>query len=146
MTPLVDLGFLLITFFIFTTTMSDPTAMKLYMPADGIGTTIGESNSLTLLLDKENKVHYYHGKWEEAIQAKDISTITYDVQSGIGKIIREKQQALGVKRDELTVMIKPLETSSYKNFVDALDEVTINALKRYVIMDAGSEEKEYFSR
>lgn len=145
MTPLVDLGFLLITFFIFTTTMSDPAAMKLYMPADGPGTIIGESNSLTLLPDKENKIHYYHGKWEDAIKAKGIFTTTYDVQNGIGKIIREKQKALGIQRDELTLMIKPLENSSYKNFVDAMDEVTINALKRYVIMEATTMEQGYFN-
>jgi len=146
MTPMVDLGFLLITFFMFTTTMSEPTATKLYMPAHGQEGTIGETNSLTVLLGKENKVHYYHGKWEDAIKTNSIETTNYDVLNGIGKIIREKQKALREKRNELTLMIKPLEHSSYKNFVDALDEVTINALTRYVIMDVSPEEIGYFAK
>lgn len=115
MTPLVDLGFLLISFFIFTTTMSEPTATRLYMPADGTGTTIGETNALTLLLGKDNQVHYYHGKWEDATRTNSVSSSTYDVQNGIGKIIRQKQKALGAKRNDLILMIKPTEESSYKN-------------------------------
>ena len=65
LTPMVDLGFLLITFFIFTTTMSHPTAMKLYLPKDTDKpeeqNKAKESGALTLLLGKDNNVFYYEG-------------------------------------------------------------------------------------
>ena len=64
MTPMVDLGFLLITFFIFTTTMSSPTTMDLYMPKDTDEkdqNKAKESGSLTLLLGKNDVVYYYEG-------------------------------------------------------------------------------------
>ena len=61
MTPMVDLGFLLITFFIFTTTMSDKITMKLYMPHNGDPTPIGKSKVLTVLLSSNNKVYAYEG-------------------------------------------------------------------------------------
>ena len=51
MTPMVDLAFLLITFFIFTTAMSEKKAMKLFMPTEkGRPTSLGESKVLTVLL------------------------------------------------------------------------------------------------
>ena len=114
------------------------------MPAEGTGTEVGETNALTLLLGEANKVFYYHGEWKDALATNGIQTTNFDVQKGIGKVIREKQRALGVKRDDLTLMIKPLDHSSYKSFIDALDEVMINALKRYAFMEPSEEEKTYF--
>src|SRR5678810_691272 len=65
MTPMVDLGFLLITFFIFTTTMSTPATMKLFMPKDEKEkkdqTEIKESGALTIMLGKNNGLYYYEG-------------------------------------------------------------------------------------
>ena len=65
MTPMVDLGFLLITFFIFTTTMSSPKAMNLNMPKDTKNqeelNKAKESGALTIMLGKDNSVFYYMG-------------------------------------------------------------------------------------
>ena len=68
MTPMVDLGFLLITFFIFTTTMSSPTTMELFMPKDSDEkdqNKAKESGALTIMLSKDNHVYYYEGQLKE---------------------------------------------------------------------------------
>jgi biopolymer transport protein ExbD len=66
MTPMVDLGFLLITFFIFTSTMTTPKALKLNMPKDVKDSTkqneAKESGALTIMLGKGNQVYYYEGQ------------------------------------------------------------------------------------
>ena len=146
MTPLVDLGFLLITFFIFTTTMSEPMVTQLYMPKDGDPNNLGESNALTVLLSGGDKVYCYQGKWEEAQKNNSIVSASYDVQTGIGKIIREKQKRMAVKRNELTLLIKPLDEASYKNVIDALDEATINGVTRYAIVDPEEPEITFLKR
>ncbi|ANE51726.1 ExbD/TolR family protein [Flavisolibacter tropicus] len=143
MTPLVDLGFLLITFFIFTSTMAEPYATKLYMPADGPSTTYGESGTLTVLLDKDNRIYYYEGQWDEAVKTNKVKTTGYDLQQGLGQVIRQKQQRLGMDRDTLMLIIKPLDQASYANVINTLDEVLINGVKRYAITDPTQDEKSF---
>jgi biopolymer transport protein ExbD len=141
MTPMVDLGFLLITFFIFTTSLAEPKVSDLHITAgEDSGTNIGASTALTILLSGEDSIYYYHGKWEDAIQKDEVLPSTYDVAKGIGSIIRNKQKALGNNSAQLMLLIKPAQRSTYNNLMNALDEVLINDVKKYAIMEATEEE------
>jgi biopolymer transport protein ExbD len=137
MTPLVDLGFLLISFFIFTAALSEPTVTRLIMPREGEETAVRQSHSLTLLLDGK-KLYAYEGLWDEARSQQRISEASYDLQTGAGDLIRQKQQRSG---NDLVVLIKPLASSSYENVVAMLDEMQINAVKKYALVEATAGER-----
>jgi len=142
MTPMVDLAFLLITFFIYTTSISEPVATRLYMPAPGPDAPVKASNSLTFLLAANDSVFWYEGTWEEAHMVNKIFVTGYDVKEGVGNVIRQKQKKLG-NASSVVVLIKPLEESRYKNLVDALDEMKINAVSKYAIVAGTSAEEDY---
>jgi biopolymer transport protein ExbD len=132
LTPMVDLGFLLITFFIFTTTMSQPTAMRLFLPKDTEKpeeqNKAKESGALTIMLSKNDVVYYYEG-----ILAPDASNFKTTNFKEIRDIILNKKK--NTKAEDFVVVIKPNAESSYKNVVDMLDEMTINEVKRYALVD-----------
>lgn len=146
MTPMVDLGFLLITFFVITTELAKPTAMNLYMPKDGPPTELGASNALSVLLDKD-KIYYYNGDWNEAIKTGGIIETNLSGTADLRKIISEKQQLLDVTqknkegRSGLMLLIKPGNDVSYKTVVDVLDETTISMVKKYAIVKQSPDEK-----
>lgn len=143
LTPMVDLGFLLITFFIFTTQLAKPTALKMVMPAPGPSMNVPESTTLTLVPMADNKVFYFHGQLEIAMQERRYGITGYSYRDGIGEVIRQKQQALeagGKDRGELMLIIKPTDQSVYRNTVDLLDEVMINAVKHYAITEISEGE------
>ncbi len=143
LTPMVDLGFLLITFFIFTTTMSQPTAMKLYLPKDTDKpeeqNKVKASGALTLLLGKNDQVFYYEG--ELAPDASNFKTGSF---KDIRKVIIDKKRATDEK--DFVVVIKPDNDATYKNTVDILDEMTINDVKRYAMVDISPVEYSLIQR
>lgn len=155
MTPMVDLGFLLITFFIFTATMSSPTTMDLNMPKDTEKkdelTKVKESGALNILIGKANTVYYYEG--ELAPDGSNFKTATFkeirdeiikkkkDVMSRYvtdpeceAKAKAEGKSIDGCKQKDFFVVIKPTDESNYKNVVDILDEMTINKVDRYALV------------
>ena len=150
MTPMVDLGFLLITFFIFTTTMSTPATMKLFMPKDEKDkekqTEVKESGALTIMLGKNNGVYYYEGQ----IMADGSNFKTSTFKEIRNEIIKKKQEVsengrrLGYPKDTLdkdfVVVIKPNSEATYKNTVDILDEMTINQVHRFALIDITDDE------
>jgi biopolymer transport protein ExbD len=167
MTPMVDLGFLLITFFIFTSTMSTPSTLALNMPKDEKDpknqNEAKASGALTLILAGENQVYYYEGEL-----APDASNFLSTNFKGVRDVIinRKKQvvashqhnqqcEGIWARYDgdrkscldrDLVVVIKPMPEASYKNTVDMLDEMTINVVKRFAIVDVIDVEKELVAR
>ena len=138
LTPMVDLGFLLITFFVFTTTISEPKAMDLRLPKDTIDsmTTIS-SKTISLLLGVNDMLYYYSGD-----SVKNMRPTNYSA-SGLRDIIINKKTAVEKKfgdANETVVLIKPMDDASYKNVIDALDEMLVNNISRYVMVDASADE------
>jgi len=134
LTPMVDLGFLLITFFIFTTTVAQPTAMKLFMPKDvdkpEDQNKVKESGAFTIMLGKDDQVYYYEGLDPTKLQAIGFK--------GVRDAILNKKKS--TNPEDLVVIIKPTEDATYKNTVDILDEMTIAEIKRYALVDISSDE------
>ena len=132
LTPMVDLGFLLITFFIFTTTMSQPTALKLFLPKDTDKpeeqNKVKASGALTIMLGKKDGVFYYEGEL-----LPDGSNFKYTNFKDIRTEIINKKKA--TDPGDFVVVIKPGPEATYKNTVDILDEMTINDVKRYAMVD-----------
>lgn len=143
MTPMVDLGFLLITFFIFTATMSNPSAMPLYMPKDTEKeeeqNKAKESGALTVLLGKDNSVYYYEGQL-----APDASNFLSTNFKGIRDVIINKKK--NTPPDDLVIVIKPNDEATYKNTIDILDEMTINDVKRFAMINILPVENELIKR
>lgn len=138
LTPMVDLGFLLITFFIFTTTMSQPTAMRLNLPKDTEKpeeqNKAKESGALTLMMSKNDVVYYYEG-----MLAPDGSNFKTTTFKEVREVILTKKKS--TDPDDFVVVIKPTKDCTYKNTVDILDEMTINDVKRYALVDIAEAEQ-----
>jgi len=161
MTPMVDLGFLLITFFIFTTTMSSPKALNLNMPKDTKKeeelNKAKESGALTIMLGKDNAVYYYEGQLlpdGSNFKSANFSTIRDEIISKRNEVIKKHvhdsncpkiwAENKGDKNScldrDFVVVIKPDQDATYKNTVDILDEMTINNVKRYAMIDITPQE------
>jgi len=130
LTPMVDLGFLLITFFVFTTTMSKPTAMNMNEPKDDPNNEmkVKESAVMTILLGKSDNVYYYFGNLT-AENASDIFKSTTFKE--IRQLILDKKRSVpdGDKpKSDLMYIIKSDKESTFKNAIDILDEMSIAAI------------------
>lgn len=166
-TPMVDLGFLLITFFMLTTTMSKPKTMEINMPVKdktADSTKIKESTAMTIILSENNRIYYYFGITDPQIE------ITNFKPDGIRKILLERNDPQLVKinflkkrfsnkeiteeefrkeivaiksdKDALMVLIKADDKAKYRNLVDILDEMNISSIGKYAIVDIAPAEIE----
>lgn len=136
MTPMVDLAFLLLTFFVMTTTLNKPQAMQVTMPdkpKDGDEQPeVNERNVLTLVLGENDKIYWYMGITDPQVEVTDFSA------TGIRQVLLEKKAEL----PKLIVLIKSLDEARYKNMVDILDEMNISSVQRFALVDITDVDKQ----
>lgn len=144
LTPMVDLGFILITFFIYTTTMAQNKAMEIQMPykPSDPSTVFIDTSTITLIPTADHEVVYYEGKLTGEHQPK---TISYNE---LRNIIPKKQsdlKRLPAKYSDqarmLQVIVKPHKSCNYEDFVAIMDEMKINQVPIYTIADITEQEE-----
>lgn len=144
LTPMVDLGFLLITFFVFTTTMSTVTAMGMVAPKDADSTAndpICESCVITVIPTANNKLYYYEGSDKNA----KYKTTDYSA-AGLRTLLMKKKTAAKAIDKEAILIIKPGAASSFKNLINIIDESNICMYKRYYLDKISADEEELFNK
>lgn len=134
MTPMVDLAFLLLTFFILTTTFNKPKTMEVNMP-DKVDdpsqqTKINQKDILNLVLGEDDKIFWWIGL-EPPVSQTNYSS------SGVRKVLLEHTRA----NPKMMVLIKPQDESRYENMVNILDEMDITDIKRYAIVEYSDDDK-----
>lgn len=163
MTPMVDLAFLLLTFFMLATTFAKPQTMEINMPVKTNDKKamqkVKESQTITIILSEKNKIFWFMGIADNKppVQQTDFS------DKGIRKLILEKNRIIynqvevlraklannlmkkedfkkqvgEIKSDKngLIVLIKTDDKAKYKNVVDILDEMEICNVGRYALVD-----------
>ncbi len=135
--PMVDLGFLLISFFVFTTSLMEQKAFELHVPDDDSISTVQSpvSATITLTLKENGIVDYLEGN-EQHILAKGTAYL-YSNPSLRDLLLDKRQriiQQLG-SDSQYTVLIQPTKESNYKELIDVLDKMTINAISKYVLIE-----------
>lgn len=139
LTPMVDLAFLLITFFMLTTSMKKPNAMDLNMPADGATMDISRDRLLTVIADKNNILWYYTSDQAENMQQTNYSA------DGLRTLLYENIQRVNDMHrnwNGLICLIKTTDDANYQNLVDLLDEMVITKVPVYAIQPLTDAEKE----
>lgn len=148
LTAMVDLAFLLITFFMLTTSLSKPQSMDLAMPDQNEKDPpikIAQERTMNILLGPDGKMKSYMGQFDDPIEP--VKDFKYG-KEGIRKQILEKivsvPQFMGDPKKGLIVLIKADKKSTYKNLVDILDEMAICKVPVYAIVDITKEESALF--
>lgn len=144
LTAMVDLAFLLITFFMLTTSLNKPQAMNVPMPdkennKETPPDKVDENRMMTILIGDNNKILWYLGRFDapkipptEAVFGKN--GIRKDLLANV-KLGKQVAAADGKPDQGLIVNIKASDKASYKNLVDILDEMAITDPQLFAIGD-----------
>ena len=146
MTPMVDLAFLLLTFFMLTTTFAKPNVLQLQMPAKvkdkEQNTKIKESEAMTVILAPDDKVFYYFGlnsPKDPSVRVPEIKVTDFSA-NGIRKVLLQRKQQVPKTVILIKTYVDKDKQAKYKDMVDILDEMNITDQSRYALVDIGQED------
>ncbi len=139
LTAMVDLAFLLITFFLLTTSLAKPRAMPIAMPVGQTG-GVAASTTMTVCLGTNNQALWYRGMTERPLTAPQI--VGYGKDGLRRAIVDAGKQILKATGKQMMVIVRPSAHSKYADLVAAIDELNITAVKYYAIADISPKDIE----
>lgn len=153
-TPMVDLGFLLITFFMLSASLAKPKTMEINMPytddAPVPTTAVAASAAMTILLSKDHRIYYYEGLQDDNSLNPLISANAMQIRHAIAskrqKVDALKQSGALPAKAHATVFIKPDSTSAYADLVAMLDEMNIKDIQVYSIAELSPVENSWIAQ
>jgi len=149
LTAMVDLAFLLITFFMLTTTLSKPQSMNLGLPDKQDDPSekpikVDENRTMTILLGKDNKLVRFVGLLATPVAGGTPKDFTYGKEGIRKELMSRKASVLEYTKDPkkgMIVIIKPSKKCNYRNLVDILDEMAIVDVPTYAIVNEFTPEE-----
>ncbi len=139
MTPMVDVAFLLLTFFMLTTSMSKPQTMEINLPPkDESGkppiVEVAESNLLTVRVSDDFKVFWNIGfEKPTKVDGTDRKAILIN----LGKLLKDRNAA----NPKLITLLKIDDKAKYIDMVDIMDELNINNITRFSLAPMAEQDK-----
>jgi biopolymer transport protein ExbD len=130
LTAMVDLAFLLITFFMLTTVLNKAKWMPIAMPVPAPAGPDPETRTMSICLGKNNQAIWYIGMPEKPL------TVPKQIGYGdeLSKAIFDNESAIFKKQHKgMYVIIKPGDHSRYDNLVETLDNMNIFKVPSYAI-------------
>jgi biopolymer transport protein ExbD len=128
MTPMVDIAFLLLIFFMVTTVFRAPQAMEMNRPPKDAHVEVAESNVLILLVDEEQRM--FHRYAEEPLQRIEMDELEEFFRGEVAQ------------NPDVTVLIKLHREASYELMVDLMDELEYAEMSRFSLIPMSEEEVE----
>ncbi|WP_028298900.1 ExbD/TolR family protein [Olivibacter sitiensis] len=143
LTAMVDLAFLLITFFMLTTSLSKPHAMDVAMSdkTAGVHMELSDERTVTILLGSNGQMVWYWGLDENPIEGP---VAVGKGRNSLRDLLLSKKEEIprrSVDKKGLMVIVKPGNESSYSTLVDVLDELKIVDVRQYMIADINDMEQ-----
>ncbi len=133
MTPMVDLAFLLLTFFMLTTTFAKPRVMQLQMPVHDPEhpSDVMERRAMTVIVGRQHRVFYYFGLSRPTDPSVPVPTLHTTDFSAHG--LRQALLLARQHQPELVVLLKANPAASYQDMVNLLDEMTLTNQPKYAL-------------
>ncbi|MBL7765121.1 MAG: biopolymer transporter ExbD [Chitinophagaceae bacterium] len=152
LTPMVDLGFLLITFFIFTTTLTQTRTLDIVMPVEGPPIEVADHTAMTVYLGSDHKIYYLCGKEAMEGNLDKLQVAEFGWTHGIREVLMKHKVSVRMAfqngypgshaDDEAFVLIKASSSCSYSDVVNMLDELEITQMRNYALLDLDDKEEQ----
>lgn len=140
LTAMVDLAFLLITFFMLTTSLNQPNSLDVAVPDNSQTNIIDmDERRLISLIIEEGKLTWYQGDINNPIQVPTaIKLDNNDLRATLkkmGDIIKQTTSK------DMVVLLKPSKEARTIDVIQTLDEMKISNIKRYMLSKASKQEE-----